>query len=95
LIALLISFSGSSQSDSTFCFTSDQVKTFLRTKVELNECNNQYNLVVSDLDALTIANTALTVNVVTKQKKLVRTRVIASVVGLIAIIEGLLIILIK
>jgi len=91
LIALLLSFSALSQNkDSTLCFTTDQVKTFLRTKVELQNAleTNQvlYNRLV---DSEEIQADQLN-QLEKKAKKLKRTRAIAGTTGGLALLFGLL-----
>lgn len=81
LIACLLTFTASSQNDSTYCFTKSQVKTFLTTKVELNNCEGQFALISDSLSVITTDNTKL-------QKKVRRNRNIALGAGggLIAVI---------
>ena len=77
LIVCLWSFITSAQNDSTFCFTKSQVKVFLATKVELNNCNEQYNLVKHQNKAITDTLNVLRLDYTKEQKKVKRNRNIA------------------
>jgi len=59
LIVFCLSFTASSQ-DSLNCFTIEQTKVFLRTKVELNNCLEQFDVISSDLSASKERNVVLT-----------------------------------
>lgn len=77
LILCFLSCTASSQNDSTYCFTKGQVKEFLITKVELNNCNEQYNLVYNEKKAISDTLTAVRSDNVTLDKKVRRNRRIA------------------
>jgi len=76
------------QNDSTFCFTKSQVKVFLTTKVELNNCNEQYNLISTQKQAISDSLTAEMLNTTKLDKKVKRNRRIAigGISGFIAVI---------
>lgn len=91
VIALCFCFTVSSQSDSLDCFTPSQVKTFLRTKVELNNCLGEFNRISVANDALTATNAELVDSNVKLDKKMRRNRRIAigegiGLAGLIVLI---------
>ena len=52
LILSFWSFTAWNQSDSLKCFTLEQVKIFLITKVELNNCLEQYDAKAIEVDSL-------------------------------------------
>ena len=93
LIVCLLSFTALSQNDSTHCFTKSQVKVFLTTKVELNNCKEQYNDVKAQNKAITD-----TLNVVrldyTKAQKKVRTNRRIAIGGISAFFSTLLLLFI-
>ena len=67
-----------SQTDSLKCFTIEQVKVFLTTKVELNNCHEQSVLLQNDIDTLQEEKVALIEDNERKQKRLKRTRWVAG-----------------
>ena len=77
LIVCLWSFTISAQNDSTYCFTKSQVKVFLTTKVELNNCNEHYNAIKKQNNAITDTLTVLRLDYAKEQNKVVRNRRIA------------------
>lgn len=77
LIVCLWSFTVLSQNDSTYCFTKSQVKEFLTTKVELNNCKEQYNDVKHQNKAITDTLNVLRLDYTKEQKKVRRNRRIA------------------
>lgn len=77
LIVCLWSFTTLAQNDSTYCFTKSQVKVFLTTKVELNNCNEQYNAIKQQNNAITDTLTVLRLDYAKEQNKVVRNRNIA------------------
>ena len=77
LIVCLLSFTTLAQNDSTYCFTKSQVKVFLTTKVELNNCNEQYNAIKQQNNAITDTLTVLRLDYAKEQNKVVRNRRIA------------------
>ena len=76
LIVCFLSCTALSQ-DSTYCFTKSQVKEFLTTKVELNNCNELYNDVKQQNKAITDTLNVLTIDNTKLQKKVRRNRRIA------------------
>lgn len=86
LILCLLSFTISAQNDSTYCFTKSQVKVFLTTKVELNNCNEQYNVVFNEKQAITDTLNVLRLDYTKEQKKVKRNRrmAIGGISGFIA-----------
>lgn len=70
-----------SQLDSLHCFTTSQVQTFLSTKVELQNCLENYSIVVNERDSLTVENVDLTNELTSTSKKLKRNRKIAIIEG--------------
>ena len=96
LIALLMSFSVSSQTDSLLCFTQGQVKTFLLTKTELINCLDEYNAMSIDLNTIQETNRNLTIDYNKLEIKAVKRKKIAIISTVVAIAEaGILYILIK
>lgn len=77
LILCLLSFTISAQNDSTYCFTKSQVKVFLTTKVELNNCNEQYNDVKAQNKAISDTLNVLRLDYTKAQNKVKRNRRIA------------------
>ena len=77
LIVCLLSFTTLGQNDSTYCFTKSQVKVFLTTKAELNNCNEQYNAIKQQNNAITDTLTVLRLDYAKEQNKVVRNRRIA------------------
>jgi len=77
LIVCLLSFTTLAQNDSTYCFTKSQVKVFLTTKVELNNCNEQYNAIKQQNNAITDTLNVLRLDYAKEQNKVVRNRNIA------------------
>jgi len=77
LIVCFLSFTALSQNDSTYCFTKSQVKVFLTTKVELNNCNEQYNVVKAQNKAITDTLNVVRLDYTKEQKKVLRNRRIA------------------
>jgi len=77
LIVCLLSFTTLAQNDSTYCFTKSQVKVFLTTKAELNNCNEQYNAIKQQNNAITDTLTVLRLDYAKEQNKVVRNRNIA------------------
>ena len=65
------------QNDSTFCFTKSQVKVFLTTKVELNNCNELYNDVKAQNKAITDTLNVVRLDYIQAQNKVKRNRRIA------------------
>ena len=63
-----------SQSDSTYCFTEVQVKTFLTTKVELRECLKINSIIKTEVYDLREEKVALIESNESKSKKLRRSR---------------------
>ena len=94
LTACSLNFTASSQIDSLTCFTPGQVKTFLRTKVELNNCLAEFNKVSVDLSAcnersneLTDENTKLTVKV-KRRGRVIGGAVIGGIIlGVVAVLK--------
>lgn len=88
LIVCLLSFTTLAQNDSTFCFTKSQVKVFLTTKVELNNCNEQYNLISTQNKAISDSLNVERVNTTKLQKKVRNNRRIAigGISGFISVI---------
>lgn len=66
------------QTDSTYCFTQDEVKTFLRTKAELTMCLDSKEILATQLGELTDYNVELEVANEKTKKKLKRTRWIGA-----------------
>lgn len=94
LIACSLNFTASSQIDSLTCFTPDQIKTILRTKVELNNCLEQFNVVLSDLSVcetlsieLTDENTKLTVKVKRRGRVIGGTVIGGLILGAVAVLK--------
>ena len=77
LIVCFLSFTTLAQNDSTFCFTKSQVKVFLTTKVELNNCNEQYNIIKQQNKAITDTLNVVRLDYIQAQKKVKRNRRIA------------------
>ena len=77
LIVCFLSFTTLAQNDSTFCFTKSQVKVFLTTKVELNNCNEQYNIIKQQNKAITDTLNVTRLDYTKAQKKIKRNRRIA------------------
>ena len=77
LIVCFLSFTTLAQNDSTFCFTKSQVKVFLTTKVELNNCNEQYNDVKAQNKAITDTLNVVRLDYIQAQNKVKRNRRIA------------------
>ena len=77
LIVCFLSFITSAQTDSTYCFTKSQVKVFLTTKVELNNCNELYSNVKAQNKAITDTLNVLRLDYTKEQKKVKRNRNIA------------------
>lgn len=89
LIVYFLSCTASSQNDSTYCFTKGQVKEFLLTKVELNNCNEQYSIVYNEKEAISDSLTAVVSDNVTLDKRVKRNRTGWIITGGgIIIIEG-------
>ena len=63
-----------SQTDSTYCFTEVQVKTFLTTKVELRECLKINSIIKTEVYNLREEKVALIESNESKSKKLSRSR---------------------
>lgn len=63
-----------SQTDSTYCFTEVQVKTFLTTKVELRECLKINSIIQTEVYNLREEKVALIEDNQSKSKKLSRSR---------------------
>lgn len=94
LILCLLSGTVLSQSnDSTYCFTQAQVKTFLMTKAELEFCLESNEVLLNDLGDAQNRNIELETDLTKTNKKLRRTRWIASGGVLSTIILSLIIIL--
>ncbi len=72
------------------CFTKAQVKVFLETKVELNNCEDQYNVLAIEKDSLQQTYNDLDVTNVKNVKKLKRTRKIGGGLGILALLFGVL-----
>ena len=92
MIAFLTSFTALAQSSdttATYCFTLTEVKQFLRTKVELNNCLDSNHLLEKRLGEAEDREIKLQAEVDKKQKKLKRTRWIAGGAGGLAVIFGL------
>lgn len=87
-----LNFTAFTQIDSLTCFTPSQIKTFLRTKVELNNCLEQYNVISRDLDTLTASNEILKQDNIKLELKSRRRLKIGLIVGGVAgIISGWLV----
>ena len=95
LIAYCTSFTALSQSnqDSTICFTTTQVKHFLRTAVELTNALETNELLVTQLGECQNREVELQLEIDKKQKKLKRTRWIAGGTGGLAVILGAIVII--
>lgn len=78
LILFCLNTSAFSQNDSTLCFTKAQVRTFLITKVELNNCIESSNVLMNQLEDVRATNETLTIDYTKSKKKLKRTRWIAG-----------------
>ena len=76
LTACFLSCTALSQPDLD-CFTRDQVKEFLRTKVERDNCYEQFNVITGEKQAYSDTLQAVRIDNVTLQKKVVRNRRIA------------------
>ena len=76
-IACLLSITALSQNDTTYIFNKAQVKEFLYTKVLLNNCNDQYNIIKVENKAISDTLTVVTSDNTKLQKKLKRNRQIA------------------
>lgn len=74
LIACYGSFTALAQKDSTYCFTHNQVQQFLRTKVELINCENNYEIIVVKNQELKETNKQITQDLEDKKTRLKRTR---------------------
>ena len=94
LIVFFLSCTAFAQSDSTYCFTKLQVKEFLYTKVELNNCNEQYNAVKGQNKAISDTLSVLRVDY-TKQQKKVRTNRRIAIGGISAFILAIGLLFIK
>ena len=92
LTVLLWSFSASSQpTEELKCFTITQVKEFLVTKIELNNCLESYNSMAIDL---AVSNEEKAVLIGENEKldtKVKRNRRVAIGVGVLAALEGVVI----
>lgn len=90
LILCSLSFTASSQTtnDSIVCFTQSQVKTFLITKVELNNCLEQYAAVSTELKNSETRNAELVENEEKLERKVKRNRgfAIAGGAGFVAVL---------
>ena len=93
LIVCFLSFTTLAQNDSTYCFTKSQVKVFLTTKVELNNCNEQYNDVKAQNKAITDTLNVLTIDNTKQKRKVKRNRIIA-ISGISAFFSTLLLLFI-
>ena len=89
LILCLWSCTASSQSDSLICFTQSQVKTFLITKTELNNCLEQYNAISTRFNVLSEQNANLVIDITKTEKKAVRRGKIAIGVIILSILEAI------
>ena len=92
LIVCLLSCTALSQ-DSTFCFTKSQVKEFLTTKVELNNCNELYNDVKQQNKEITDTLNVLRLDNTKQKRKVKRNRIIA-ISGISAFFSTLLLLFI-
>ena len=81
LILCSLSFSVSSQNDSTKCFTLEQVKVFLITKVELNNCLERFDVVSTQKEELSQEISEIKEENTGLQKKVKRNRGIAIGTG--------------
>jgi uncharacterized membrane protein len=93
LIVCFLSFTTLAQNDSTYCFTKSQVKVFLTTKVELNNCNELYNDVKAQNKAITDTLNVLTIDNTKQKRKVKRNRIIA-ISGISAFFSTLLLLFI-
>ena len=84
-----MSFSVSSQTDSLLCFTQGQVKTFLLTKTELNNCLEQYNAQAIEINALAETNDILTVDIAKTEDKSLKRKKLGLWSTIVAILEAL------
>ena len=95
LTACLLSCSALSQSnDSLKCFTLEQVKVFLTTKVELNNCLQQYNSLFIEAEITRSKNVKLESDNLTLKKKVKRNRGFAigfgaGLVGVLVLLFGI------
>ena len=94
LIVCLWSFTTLAQNDSTYCFTKSQVKVFLTTKVELNNCDEQYNAIKQQNNAITDTLNVLRLDYAKEQNKVVRNRNIA-IGGISGFIASLFLLFVK
>ena len=94
MIAYCLSFTALGQiKDSTLCFTTNQVKQFLRTKVELENDLESNNILLGRLEGVEAKNLELTADLEGKSKKLKRTRAITWGAGGLALIFGTIVVL--
>ena len=77
LIVYSLSFTALGQNDSIYCFNKSQVKTFLTTKIELDNCKEQYNYVFNEKEAISDTLIQIKEDNSTLLKKVRRNRLIA------------------
>ncbi len=78
LIAYLMSYTCLSQSDSTYCFTKEQVKVFLTAKVDLKECLKISSIIEAEAYILQEEKVALSEDLEAKSRKLKRSRSVSA-----------------
>ena len=85
-IACLLSITALSQNDTTYTFNKAQVKEFLYTKVLLNNCTEQYNLIKVENKAISDTLTVVTSDNTKLQKKVKSNRLIAIGAFILAVV---------
>ena len=79
MIVCYLSITGLSQSDTTYTFTQSQVKEFLITKVELNNCREQYGIILQKNNNLNLVLKSKDEEIIKEKSKTKRNRIFAII----------------